>query len=166
MKKYYDILFPQLLMLLTPTALRQPLLTAFTVALARPLEAMSVELRSYMDTLDMQSNAQTCYLRKLLNDEFDYYERRITVRTASLDTDKYLMWRRSENKPIEVMSWSNLYWKSLLLSRNGQLGADTADIEIILPTQLADLTRSETARLRQIVNPNKLTSKKFIITYE
>jgi hypothetical protein len=166
MKKYYDIMFPRLLILLTPMALRRPLTTALLVSMARPLEAMSVELRSYIDTLYMQSNAQTCYLRKLLNDEFDYYERRIIVRTSTLDTNKLLMWRRSEDKPLEIMSWCILDWKSLLLSRAGLLGTDMPDIEIILPTQLADLTRSEMSRMRQIIYFNKLTSKKYIISYE
>jgi hypothetical protein len=165
MNKYYNIGYPLLHLLLTPVMLRKPLLSALLIALARPFEALNVDFRAYVQTLEVQANAQVCYMQAALNDEFDYIERRIRVRQAEPEDDASLLWREDQDKPVMLCREGTPGYVPYMLGRDGQAGSGSVDFEIVIPTNMA-FSVLEIRRLRALVNKNKLASKKYRIVYE
>ena len=120
---------------------------------------------AYVLSLDTKIKAQVCYMQALLNDEFDFLERRIIIRDVQLNTDELLLWQEGENKPQMICCESSLDYRPYVLNRDYQIRADIIDFEIVFPTTLS-LTYSETRRLQSLVNQNKLASKRYRIIYE
>jgi hypothetical protein len=158
MNKYYNISYTRLMLLLTPIVLRRGIFSALMSSVARPLEAIHNRFTAYAQAQNKRSNAQVCYMQELLNDEFDFYERRIRVQTTSKE-EKGLIWRESEDKPLKLMSG---YVEFHLLNRDGRLGMYAADFDVIIPSVI-DLTPAEIKRLSGLVNKYKLVSKKYRI---
>lgn len=165
MKKYYNINYSLLVVLLTPTMLRNDVETALLTSLAKPLDSLNNEFNAYVQALETNIKAQTCYMQAMLNDEFDFNERRIIVRTAPIDFDYYLLWKENQNKPIIISKEGSDGFTPYLLSRDGLIGANNVDFEIVFPRGYT-LSVSELRHLRTLVNQNKLASKKYRIVYE
>jgi hypothetical protein len=165
MKKYYSINYSLLAVWLTPTMLRNDVETAFLTSLAKPLDSLNGEFNAYVQSLKTQIKAQTCYMQAMLNDEFDFNERRIRVRTAPINFDYYLLWKENQNKPIMVSGEETDEFKPYLLSRDGLISTNNVDFEIVLPRGYT-LSISELRNLRTLVNQNKMASKKYRIVYE
>ena len=165
MKKYYNINYSLLVVLLTPTMLRNDVETALLTSLAKPLDSLNNEFNAYVQSLETQINAQICYMQAMLNDEFDFNERRIRVRTAPIDFDYYLSWKENQNRPITISCEETDGFTPYLLSRDGLIGANNVDFEIVFPRGYT-LSVSELRHLRTLVNQNKLASKKYRIVYE
>jgi len=162
MKNYYKVNYQLLLLLLTPTRLRNAVQTALLTSLSESLGSINEDFNSYTQSLKTMANAQTCYMQAMLNDNFDYYERRIIVRPAPIDFDSFLLWKESKNKPVM------LYRDGInpfLLNRDGQIGANNNDFEIVFP-YFFTFSNSELKRLRTLVNQNKLAPKKYTLLYE
>ena len=164
MSKVFNISFTRLAVQLTPTVLRRPLVMAMFSAFMRPLDMLWSEFLAWRDSLKTSLPAQTCYLQSIINDEFDYYQRRIIIRNLEITTDDFLLWRESLNKPIMLPSEASL-GEVFLLNRNGQTGANTDDFEVVLPA-IWYMSPSDIYRLKQLVDENKLVSKKYVINYE
>lgn len=165
MKKYYNINYSLLVLLLTPTMLRNDAVTAFLTSLVKPLDSLGNEFDVYLQSLETRVKAQTCYMQAMLNDEFDYNERRIIVRTAPVDFDYYLLWKENQNKPIMISKEGTDSFTPYLLSRDGLIGENNVDFEIVFPRGYT-LSVSELRHLRTLVNQNKLAPKKYNIVYE
>jgi hypothetical protein len=165
MNRYYNTGYPLLHLLLTPVMLRRPLLSALLVSLARPFEALHVDFRAYVQTLEVQVNAQVCYMQAALNDEFDYIKRRIGVRQAAPEDDASLLWREDRDRPVMICREGTPGYVPYMLGRDGQAGSGSVDFEIVIPTNMA-FTVLEIRRLKALVNRNKLASKKYRIVYE
>ena len=84
MKNIYNISYSRAALLLLPFMLRKKTIIAFMATFMRPLEVMNDDFVTYRQSIDTSVNSQICYMRAMLNDYFDYYERRIIIRTASL----------------------------------------------------------------------------------
>jgi hypothetical protein len=164
MKKYYNVDYSRLMLLLTPVILRSDVVTVILNALSLPLDSLNSDFVAYMQSLLTRANAQTCYMQAMLNDEFDYYERRITVRTAVIDTDSLLLWRESKNKPAMIFREGTEGFTPRLLSRDGLAGANNVDFEIVFPRGYT-LSVPELRHLKSLVNRNKPASKKYRIVY-
>jgi hypothetical protein len=165
MKKYYNINYSLLVLLLTPAVLRNDVQTALLTSLAKPLDLLNNDFDDYIQSLDTQINAQTCYMQAILNDNFDFNERRIRVRTAPIDFDYYLLWKENQNKSIMIFKEGTDGFTPYLLSRDGLIGANNIDFEIVFPRGYT-LSVSGLRNLRTLVNQNKLASKKYRIVYE
>lgn len=165
MKKYYNINYSLLVLLLTPTMLRNDAEIPLLTSLAKPLDSLNNDFNAYVQALETQIKGQTCYMQAMLNDEFDYNERRIIVRTAPIDFDYYLLWKENQNKPIMIFKEETDGFTPYLLSRDGLIGANNVDFEIVFPRGYT-LSVSELRHLRTLVNQNKLDSKKYRIVYE
>lgn len=165
MKNIYNISFPRIALLLLPSIIRKKTLIAFLAAMMRPLEDLNEDFTEYRDSIDTQVNCQICRMRGMLNDRFDYYRRRITVRTTPMNKDIYLLWKDQCGKPNIICNerYPDMYQPSLL-SSDGQLGCDNSDFEIIFPAGYR-LSKNETNHLTALVNNHKLASKNFSITY-
>ena len=165
MKKYYNINYSLLAVLLTPALLRNDAQTALLTSLAKPLDLLNNDFNAYVQALETQIKAQACYMQALLNDEFDYNERRIKVRTAPIDFDCYLLWKENQDKPILISSEGSAGFAPYLLSRDGQAGSNSIDFEVVLPGFFY-LSTDEERRMKALVNKHKLASKKYRITHE
>jgi len=165
MKKYYNINYSLLVLLLTPTLLRNDLFRLFLLSLIRPLDDLQNDFVRFDESLQTKNNAQICYMQAVINDEFDFYERRIKIRMASIDFDYYLLWKEVQNQPIMITSENSDIYNPYLLNKDGQIGANNLDFEIVFPAGFT-LSIDEQRNLRLLVNKNKLTSKKYRIVYE
>jgi len=163
MKKYYNINYSLLVLLLTPTLLRNDLIWIFLFSLVRPLDDAQKDFIRYDESLQSKINAQICYLQTLINDEFDFYERRIKIRNYEFDFDSLLTWKITTTKRTVVGTRGS--GNEYLRNAKGQIGANVPDFEIVFPVGFT-LSQDEQRNLRLLVNRNKLATKKYIISHE
>ena len=165
-KNYYNTDYTLLAILLLPTFLRRKIIIALMAAMLKPLGLLHGQFVSYSDSLIIRANNQVCYMQAMLNDEFDYYQRRIRVRVAPVGVvDSLLLWREEQDKPILLCSEGVAESTPFLLFRDGQIGTGTSDIEIVFPSSF-HLSVSEEIQLKTLINRHKLASKKYRIVYE
>lgn len=159
----YDIDMKRLAVLLLPTALRQPRMTALVQVLMAPLVRLGRELTTYREAKDyrLRHNGQTCHLRAVLNDRFDPVLRRIRITGGGQEDGTLRLYLRQTGrftriKPRGDEGQAHLY-------RRGFGGIGGLDFWVQLPTALQG-TVSE-AELRAVANRYRLASKHFGITY-
>lgn len=163
MKKYYNINYSLLVLLLTPTLLRNDLFRLFLLSLIRPLDDLQSDFVRYDESLQTKNNAQICYMQAVINDEFDFYERRIKIRNYVFDFDSLLTWKITTVKRTVVGTRGS--GNEYLRNAKGQIGANVTDFEIVFPVGY-ELSQNEQRNLRLLVNRNKLATKKYIISHE
>lgn len=161
-KNYYNINFRTTGIMLLPTFLRKPMLIAVTTAIMKVLDEQQREMHRFLESLEMETYSQTCFLEGLINDSFDYFERRIIVRNAPIDKDYYLFWEEAQNKPVKLMEETAPDFEPYMLSIDGQIGCFNYDFEIVLPAGF-ELSPEETNRLIALVDSHKLSSKRYRI---
>lgn len=160
MKKYYNINYQLLVTLLLPIMLRQKITTALLYALVRPLELIGNKFIKYIESLVTTANSQVCYMEAMINDEFDFIERRIKIRTKAVDFLAMIFWEKEEKRSVVLYDD-----KAFLINHKYQIGINEKDFEIVFPLGFA-LSDAEQMRLKQIVNKYKLSSKKYIVVNE
>ena len=163
MKKYYNTNYSYLATLLLPVRLRAVLITALLRAMVHPLDRINDSFVKYRDNLITSSSSQVCYLQAMLNDEFDYLERRIKIRTTAIDLMSLITHDIKTDRRILVPSADNK--NRVLLNARYQIGSSLKDFEIVFPAGYT-LSESEQTKLKLIVNRHKLASKKYSITNE
>lgn len=160
-KNYYNIAYSRLALLLLPTMLRQNLIVALVTALVRPLTVIHSRFETYRNQIDTSINSQVCYLEYLLNDVYDYYQRRILIRDAPIDYDNFFLFDESTGKAVVTANDTDIAW----WVDNGKLGVTSVDFEIVFP-QGYEFTENEEKAIRGLINKNKLASKKYKIVYD
>ena len=148
----YNLNIDKLLVLLTPTFLRKPKLVAWLRTLATPLHKLLYDFHraSQADLYNLAHNSQVCYLRKVLNDEFDDEKRRIRIEDGRQKQRLYI-YPRSANKP--------LYIGKVFLYQRGDYIDGGVDFIVVLPK---DLTYDK-YKLEALVNFYKLAGKRWTI---
>jgi hypothetical protein len=131
--------------------------------MTNPLDTIQRDFVRFDESLQTKSNAQICYMQGVINDEFDYYERRIKVRNYEFDFSSLLTWNINTTKRTLVGTRGS--GNEYLRNAAGQIGANVTDFKIILPDKFF-LSVDEEKKMRILVNKNKLASKKYIITHE
>ena len=164
-QRYYNIDYAKLALLLLPTELRKPLISAYAISAVRPLDLLHEEFMQWANALETEPKAQVCYMRGLLNDEFDYYDRRILVRVSPIDFDYYLCWMESQNKPVMLWGEDTEDGTPYLLSKDGYIGSTNTDFDVVFPKGHT-LSSEENIRIRSIINQHKLASKTYRIIHE
>lgn len=162
-KNYYIMSYPRLALLLLPTMLRENLTVAFLTALVRPLTILHGYFDGYINSIDTSVNSQICYMTGLLNDRYDYYDRRIIIRDAPINYDDFFLFTEGDGNASLLADEGDgdpVFWVD-----SGKLGTTVPDFEIVFPKGYV-LSDSEEKQLKQIVNINKLASKKYRIVYE
>lgn len=159
MNNYYNISFYRLVLLLLPTMLRQNIVVAFIAALVKPVALIHRQLEVYRSQVDIAVNSQVCYLQALLNDSYDYYNRRIVVRDAPVDYNDFFLFSEGSGNAVMLSEDASLWVDA------GKLGTTVPDFEIVFPKGYT-LSEEENKAVRQLINNNKLTSKKYAIVYE
>lgn len=162
-KKYYDISFSQLVLQLLPPILHFDLVIAFASALIYPLTQIHKAFTILVANTDTSVNSQVCYMQSILNDRYDYYERRVVVRDSAIDYDSFFLFDEGRGNP--AMLYDDQQGDAVMWVDNNLLGSTNTDFDIVFPLGYA-LTENEYRALRQFVNNNKLASKRFKIVYE
>lgn len=163
MKNIYNISFSSLIASHLANRIRNSVFIAYLLILVHPLEELQSIFLSYVNSLNTDINSQVCYMRTMLNDEFDYYERRVKVRTVKPDFDGVLTWHI--NTPKRILVGERGSGNECLRNARGQLGKNIPSFEIVFPLGYS-LSDSESGKLRSLVNNNKLASKQYTIVYE
>lgn len=163
MRNFYNISFSRLIASHLPHRLRKSVFIAYLLMLVHPLEELQSMFLSYASTLNTAINTQVCYMRTILNDEFDYFERRIRVRTVKPDFNSELTWHI--NTPRRTLVGERGSGEECLRNAQGQLGRNIPSFEIVFPEGYV-LSDSENGKLKSIVNNNKLASKHYRIVHE
>lgn len=163
MKNIYNISFSRLIASHLAHKIRNTTAISYLLMLVRPLEELHSIFLAYVNSVNTDVFSQICYMRAMLNDEFDYYERRIKIRTVKPDFNNILTWHI--DTPKRIMVGARGSGNECLRNTRGQLGRNIPSFEIVFPIGYS-LSKSEESRLRSLVNKNKLASKQYIIIYE
>lgn len=159
----YEVNFKRLALLMLPTFWRKPILGAITYAMVSPLCYLHTRFILFRreSIYRLTHNGQVCYLRAVLNDQFDPIERRITV-TEDADSVGILMLRnREEDKAILLPARET--GRAIIVNRRGFDGINGFDFWINIPLVLLETV--DVTRLKAIVGTYKLASKRFSINY-
>lgn len=159
----YDVNFKRLALLLLPQGLRKPVLAALTYAAVSPLNYLHTKFVLFQRETDyrLTHSGQVCYLRAVLNDQFDPVERRITITEDIRDAAPLMLWHRSEDKAMLLPARETR--QALIANRRGFGGVNAFDFWVNIPVSLLEAV--DVARLKAIVNTYKLASKRFSINY-
>lgn len=148
----YNLNIDKLLVLLTPTFLRKPKLVAWLRMLATPLHKLlyTFQQARTADLYNLAHNSQICYLRKVLNDEFDPQLRRIKIEDGHRNARRYI-YQRNVNRP--------LYLGKVFLYQRGAYIDGGVDFVVVLPQGL----EYDRYKLDAYVNFYKLAGKRWTI---
>lgn len=160
---YYNVNYARLVNLLLPPFLRKPVMIALGMAMMRPLDMQHREFIKYQSSINIQVYSQVCRMQGLLNDTFDYYDRRIVVRNVDINYEANMIRNRqyADRKPYPAIANDPPY----LFMRSRLIGADKHDFEIVLPIGF-ELSVNDLNVLQRLVNTNKLASKFYKIVNE
>jgi hypothetical protein len=97
----YDIDYTKAVQWLIPNWLRQSIMVSWLSALVRPLVWLYQAFLRYREAklYQLMITPQVCYLERLLNDRFDYTDRRIYIDDV-ITYDPLYLYLAAENKPI------------------------------------------------------------------
>lgn len=163
MNKIFNVDFRKLGLLLLPTFLRQPVLSAIVNAMVSPIGYLHTSFIAFRNDSNyrLSHNGQVCYLRAVLNDLFDPQTRRITIGDIPGDVDGFTLYQRSVGRAKSIPRRDPE--RLTVINRRGFGGANRCDFEIMVPAVLqASITQ---ARINAVVNMYKLATKRFMITY-
>ena len=155
----YDVNFKKLVVLLTPTFMRVPTITAFLQAAASQIAYLLTLLVKFRTSTNYRlfHNGQVCYLRAVLNDQFDPIDRLIEIVDA--ESKAAVMIPRRE---FEILV-PNRYTPVLIVSARGYVGASGFDFVVRVHNYI--YTNPTTMlQLKAVVNIYKLASKQFDVT--
>lgn len=158
--KLYQIDYKRLVLLLLPTFLRKPRFFAFLSALVfgvSELHARFLKNRS-ANLLRIKRNGQVCYLRGLLNDELDPWQRRIDVMDGETEGDWVFAMDEEEAYQLFIDNPGVLVYSENLIIGN------TAFFHVAVPWRKNQTDQNN--RLCNFLNEYKLLSKKYVISHE
>ncbi len=155
-KKYYQINFDKLVLLLLPTFLRKSKLVAFATVLVAPVKEMYQEFREQQkkDWYRLNHNGQVFSLRKVLNDHFDNELRRIDI----IDFETYqrtYIYTPVEDKPL-YLNGEGEDAKYIYTSAEY---ANQFDFVVVVPLNLG----YNKYKMRALIDEYKLITKKYTI---
>lgn len=159
----YDVNFRRLALLLLPTFWRKPLFGAFSFAFVAPVSHLHVRFIQYHRRTDyrLRHNGQVCYLRAVLNDEFDPELRRITLSDSDKTDFGTAVYSRDVNRPLKMpLRVASMGAK---IYRRDFIGAGAVDFIIKIPEALRGLI--DESRLFGVVDTYRLASMRYAILY-
>ena len=162
----YDIDMKRLAVLLLPTALRQPRLTALAQALVAPLSGLLRRLTDYREAKDyrLRHNGQVCHLRAVLNDRFDKVGRGISILDELDGENAILLHQRYQNREIVVFQRVDGVAQRVVYRRDyGGIGS--LDFWVSVPNAVRTRPGYSEDELCALTNLYKLASKRYGIIY-
>ncbi|MDO4224796.1 MAG: hypothetical protein Q4C75_02770 [Bergeyella zoohelcum] len=159
---WFNIDINRLVELLTPTFLRKEKHLAWLRALHFPLnELVYIFNQNRKDNLyNLAHNGQVCYLRKVLNDEFDRTERRIKIEDGNRYQRQYI-YTDGEQKPyfLAISHKPNAGGKIMYLHDDANYSDTGVDFIVLVPQ---NLTYNE-YKMKALLDFYKLASKRYKI---
>lgn len=159
----FNVDFKKLGMLLLPTFLRRPIIASLVCSAVTPVGYLHTRLMRLREDTDyrLRHNGQVCHLRGVLNDLFDYDERRIIIEDVAEEDGGVTLYMHEEQRAM-ILSRQET-GKVVVLTQRRFAGANRYDFAVVIPDALKGTI--DEARLRAVVGMYKLASKRFIITY-
>lgn len=137
---WYKIYFDKLILLLLPTFLRKPKIFSYLKALITPLSGSNESVYSRWSNMRKENikklsyNSQKCYLRGVLNDRYDPFERRITLNNTNKKPKDYI-YTQAENLPV--------YLGTMWLEPEFNYEGSTVDFLVNVPQEIMNLKINE-----------------------
>ena len=154
----YNIVYTRLKLWLTPGLLTKAKLLAWLGIMVAPVQFLYQDLLRFrtQKLYELAITPQVCYLQKMLNDRYDYVQRRIVIVDA-MEQDPVYIFRTSENKPQFFYRRSEN--QPVYFFTRGESGALRNDFVIQVPAAIV----FPSAEMRSLVQTYKLAGKKFAI---
>lgn len=159
----YEVNIKRFALLLLPTFWRKPILATLAYAMVSPLGYLHTRFVLFRrDTVyRLTHNGQVCYLRAVLNDQFDPIERRITITEEAASAGVLMLHKREEEQAFLLPTRDT--GRAFIINRRGFGGINGFDFWVNIPISLYDTV--DVLRLRAIVGTYKLASKRFSVNY-
>ena len=153
--RIFELNLRRLVILLLPTFLRKARLVAWLQILIAPLEQLqySFNQKRNSDLVTLTHNGQKCYLRKILNDNFDQTLRRIRIEDMTHFNAVYV-YTEPENQPV--------YLEEKYLYTSGEMQVSGVNFSVRIPKTL----RTRNVEIKALIEAYKIASKRYIIIYE
>jgi hypothetical protein len=157
-RKIYYFNWRKLIRWLTPQPLRKPRLLAFLRAFVSGVQHVHALFINFKLSTEytLTITPQVCYLEKMLNDRFDFLERRIYI-TDAISVLPLWLALKVEDKPLWLALRSEQ--KPLWLPMRSELSFFSGDFTIVVPADVVYDYDEFAAR----VNMYKLASKQWNI---
>jgi hypothetical protein len=153
----YKIDYTRLVLWLIPAYLRKPVLTTYLNVLVSLVKTMYYDFLTsrQKNIYALEHNGQVCYMRAVLNDEFDSSLRRIRITDGNRYARTYI-YTAGENKPYHLGTFR---------IRPSTDYADTGvDFIVKIPADLKNIISIH--RIHSLINYYRLASKRYDIHYE
>lgn len=149
---WYNLDIKKLSVLLLPTFLRKSSMIAWMNALVSPLSDVLFWFQKNRENnlYTMAHNGQVCYLKKVLNDRFDSYGRRIEITDGNRYQRQYI-YTRGEEKPKRL--------GRLFLYDRANYGDTGVDFIVLVPLDLI----FNSYEMKALIDLYRLGSKRYII---
>lgn len=151
----YDINFNRLALAIVPLKLRQPLLMNFLYVMLTGVRKAAAVFSTYREDTDyrLTHNGQVCYLRAVLNDRFDWSQRRITIEDIA-EGEGTILYRRELFRFLMT---------PVIINKRAFTGSDSVDFAVVVPVALRGAFVEE--QMRALIDTYKLASKRYTIIY-
>lgn len=151
-EQVFHIDFKKLLRWMLPLRIRAIRILAFVYAFNNEITRVYLLFKQNRkgNLYRLHITPQVCYLEQLLNDRYDFTQRRIYI-TDGLDKPPVYVYQNSELKPV--------YLGTVIIYTGGESGDLKDDFIIYVPVDLV----FENAEMRSLVNIYKLAGTKFKI---
>ena len=142
---------------------RRPLFGAFAFALVTPVSHLHVRFMQYRQRTGyrLRHNGQVCYLRAVLNDEFDPELRRITISDSDKTDFGTVVYRRVARRPLKLPLRADS--AGVKIYRRGFTGAGAVDFIVGIPAALRG--NIDESRLSGVVDTYRLASMRYAVLY-
>ena len=159
---HYDVNYNRLALAIVPLKLRKSLLMNIIYVMLSGVRRAASVFSSYREQTNyrLTHNGQVCYLRAVLNDRFDWQDRRITIEDVDAEEGLFL-YRRSLNRFLKAPKRDNGH--SIILNKRAFSGSNSVNFTVVVPAALMG-TFNE-AQMKALVDTYKLASKRYTITY-
>jgi hypothetical protein len=116
----------------TPASLRLPKVLAWLNVFIKPITKLYIDFLVFRKAKKYQLliTPQVCYLEKILNDRFDYTQRRIYIEDGE-DRNTTFLYKRIELKPVYL--WKRSEAQPRYFYTRGEAGINTNDFIIKVP---------------------------------
>lgn len=143
MNRWQNIDFNKLVGLLLPTSLRKRKMLSWLGVLLTPLKRVHYDFLQKRnekngDLYRLQHNGQVCYLRKVLNDNFDPEKRRIKIIDGNQFKRKYI-YTEAEQKPV--------FLGKIFLHREVDFSENGVDFIVKIPKEIWEAQKSNTSQM-------------------
>lgn len=159
---HYEINYNRLALSLVPICLRKAILMNLLYVMMGQVSKESCVFSQFRSETDYRiiHNGQVCYLRGVLNDKFDWQERRIIIEDVT-EGEGTILYKRELSKFLMVPEQST--GKALVINKRAFTGSDSVDFAVVVPASLRGNFVEE--QMRALIDTYKLASKRYTITY-